>query len=68
MGNKSHYFNKEVTMWIYRPIDRLIKEDFEKNNWYCTAKSKEDCKEKIAALIKAGKYKKGELMYDYFRW
>lgn len=55
-------------MWIYRPIDSLIKEDFEKNNWYCTGKSEEDCKEKIAALIKSGKYKEGELMYDYFRW
>lgn len=55
-------------MWIYRPIDRLIKEDFKKNNWYCTGKSEEDCKEKIAALIKSGKYKEGELMYDYFRW
>lgn len=55
-------------MWIYRPTDEMLKKDFKKHNWYNTAIDEEDCKKKIAALIKAGKYKEGELMYDYFQW
>jgi len=55
-------------MWIYRPTDEMLKKDFEKHNWYNTGKDEDDCKKKIAELIKSGKYKEGELMYDYFRW
>lgn len=55
-------------MWIYRPTDEMLKKDFKKHNWYCTGIDEEDCKKKIAALIKSGKYKEGELMYDYFQW
>ena len=51
-------------MWIYRPTDEMIKKDFKKHNWYNTAIDEADCKKKIAELIKSGKYKKGELMYD----
>lgn len=54
-------------MWIYHPTAAMQAKGPE-HNWYNTAADEADCRKKIDALVKSGRYRKDELTYRYFQW